>query len=523
MDQTFDAVIIGSGFGGALTAHALVEAGWSVLLLERGDWVQRGEAASRPENFATVSPHYARDAGYRVLQDGRSMTRLGALFCVGGASVFYGGVSFRLRENDFTPPPEIVGDSGAEWPIRYADLEPYYARAEQILGVSGVEGGDPTGPWRSTPYPASPAPRSLLSDRVARAALRLGLHPFALPMAIHHGGEVGRSPCIRCGACDGFACPVSAKNDLATRVIRPLLEQGLQLCPRTAAVRLGERGGRIREVECVGLDSGQRFTVRGREILLAAGALATPHLLLASSLERVNPGGTVVGRYLMRHVNSGVYGLLLRRCPPDGMTKEIGIHDYYAGDSAGPPGPLGSIQSWPVPPPGIARIELPAPLAWLADHLALPRSAGLLVIAEDQPQYDNGVRLDPEQHDIAGLPGLLIRHHYSPRDLAANRALRRRARRILLRTGAVPYFHLPIRTFSHALGTVRMGREEHSSALDAGCRFRGVENLRVVDASVFPTSAAVNPSLTIAANALRVAATLTGTGAATVAASEGMA
>jgi choline dehydrogenase-like flavoprotein len=524
MDQTFDAVIIGSGFGGALTAHALVEAGWSVLLLERGDWVERGPAASRIENFVLHTRHFARDAAYLVAQDGRGVARTGALFCVGGASVFYGGVSFRLREQDFLPPPEITGDSGAAWPIRYADLEPYYGLAERIIGVSGTEGGDLTAPWRSTPYLTAPSAFSPLSERVAAGARSLGLHPFPLPMAIHHGGEPGRASCIRCGACDGFACPVSAKNDLATRVITPLLAKGLRLASGTAAVRLVGNGRRIDAVECVELANGRRFSVRGREIFLAAGALATPQLLLASGLDWTNPGGDSVGRYLMRHVNSIIFGYLRERFRPDGFGKDLAIHDFYEGDAASgaPPGPLGGIQSLPTPPLGVVKAQVPAPLPWVAARL-LPRGAGLLTIAEDQPRAENRVRLDPSTRDTAGLPGLRITHRYTARDRAADRALCARARQILRASGALFCYRRPIRTFSHALGTVRMGREERSSALDAGCRFRGIENLRVVDGSVFPTSAAVNPSLTIAANALRVAASLTGAGTATLAASEGMA
>src|SRR5262249_54016245 len=151
----------------------------------------------------------------------------------------------------FAPPAAIVGDSGAAWPISYADLEPYYAHAEQLIGVSGAERGDPTAPWRSTAYASTPGPFSELSNRIALAAEVLGLHPFPLPRAIHQGGGPGRAACVRCGCCDGFACPVSAKNDLATRIITPLLGRGLQLSSGTAAVRLVASGDRIAYVECV--------------------------------------------------------------------------------------------------------------------------------------------------------------------------------------------------------------------------------------------------------------------------------
>ncbi len=509
MPDTFDAVIIGSGFGGALTAHALVEAGWSVLLIERGDWVERGEAASRIENFVLYTPHFDMDSGYTVAQQGRPVKPIGALFCVGGASVFYGGVSFRMREHDFDPPPEITGDTGAEWPISYADLEPYYSSAERLIGVSGAEVGDPTAPWRSTPYFAPPTPFSPVSEKVAAAARSLGLHPFPMPRAIHDGGEEGRATCIRCGACDGFACPVGAKNDLAIRIIEPLLGKGLHLAPGTAAVRLVERHGRIEAVECVERATGNRFTVRAGEFVLAAGALATPHLLLASRLDRLNPSGHSIGRYLMRHVNSLTYGYLREPVTDNGFGKDMAIHDFYEGDSApdAPTGPLGGIQSLPTPPLGLVKLQVPPPLPLVA-KLFLRRGAGLLTIAEDQPRRENRVTLENGE-DSVGLPALRITHRYTRRDLAADRALRARARRILYAAGALFCYRRSIRTFSHALGTVRMGRDERRSPLDESCRFRGVQNLRVVDASVFPTSGAVNPSLTIAANALRVAASMT--------------
>jgi choline dehydrogenase-like flavoprotein len=506
MDREFDAVIVGSGFGGAMTARILVEAGWAVLLVERGGWVERGPKAVRPENFAILSPHYARDAGYVVRDGSGPLQPVGAVFCVGGPSVFYGGVSFRFREPDFHPSPEITGSSGAEWPIDYAHLEPFYSMAERIIGVAGVAGQDRTEPPHGVGYLAEPAALSPLSRRIEGAALRLGLHPFLLPMAIYEGGEARRSGCVRCGTCDGFACAIGAKNDLATRVIAPMLGAGLSLLPHTAVTRLVVRQGKIQGLECLDLTTLRRFVVRGRQVILAAGALATPHLLLASGLERANPAGRVVGRYLTRHINTAVFGLLPRSVARDRFVKQLGIHDYYGGDTGrdAPPGPLGGIQSLATPPLTVVRTQVPALVGWMAGML-LDRTAGLLTIAEDQPRRENGVALDPDRTDGAGLPGLAITHGYSARDIAADRALRRRTRRILRAAGAVAFYQHPIRTFSHALGTVRMGKDEQSAPLDGFGRFRGIENLTVADGSALPTSAAVNPSLTIAANALRIA------------------
>jgi choline dehydrogenase-like flavoprotein len=505
MTGTFDAVIIGSGFGGGFAAQVLVEAGWSVLLIERGGWVPRGPESSRIENFVILSPYYRQDAEYQTRQGTRRPRRVGALFCVGGASVFYGGVSFRFRETDFEPNALLNADSGATWPIGYPDLEPYYTRAERLLAVSGTAGADPTEPWRSAPYPAPSNPLSALSSRLASSARSLGFSPFPLPMAINFGQVGQQRACVRCGACDGWACPVSAKNDVATRLLTPLTSRGLTLRARTAAVRLIERNRRIEAVECVDLENGTRYTVRATEVFLAAGALATPQLLLASGLAERNPAGDTIGRYLTRHANAIVFGRLRQEFPRDGLGKDLAVLDFYAGDSrrpGAPSGPLGSLQSMPPPSIGVIATQIPRPLPWLAERF-LRRAAGLLAIGHEQPSAANRVMLDPSRPDPAGLPGLTIEHQYSQRDQAALRALCRRARDILRGAGAYLFYRHPIRTFSHAMGTVRMGVDPVTSPLDAECRFRGIDNLRIVDASAFPTSGGVNPSLTIAANSLR--------------------
>ena len=501
-------MVIGSGFGGCMAALELVAAGWRVLMLERGGWVERGPQNWLADGAFTLTPHYAADSAYRVLQ-GRRWAEQRLCTNVGGPSVFYGGASFRFRARDFDPVPEIVGETGAAWPVGYGALEPFYAEAERLLAVAGAAGEDPTEPPRSTPYPHPPARLAAASRMIAEAARSLGLHPFRIPLAISRDG------CRACTTCDAFACAVSAKNDLATRILPGLLAERMELRANTLAVRLVAKGERIAAVECADRLSGERFTVRAGTVVLAAGALATPHLLLASGLERINPAGRVVGRYLMRHCNAMTYGIFPRRPNPAGEHhKQIAIHDFYWGDDApgAPRGKLGNLQQVMTPPAGLLAHVLPGPVA---DALApaVTHLTGLLAVAEDQPRAENRVRVDPSARDAYGLPKMVVEHRYTPRDLAARRALVRRAKQILRRAGAWGTVTWKVSTFSHAVGTVRMGTDERTSALDEGCRFRGMENLYVTDGSVFPTSAGVNPSLTIAANALRVGRRIAGTAA----------
>jgi len=514
-DQVYDAVVVGSGFGGAMVAHQLVAAGERVLMVERGDWVTRGPHNRAPGGAWAVEPDHARETPWQV--DVATNRRIEAFHCVCGPSVFYGGAALRFREADFYVNPEIVGDSGAAWPFGYDELEPYYTAAERLLGVAGESGTDPTEPARSAPFPYDPGPLSGAGRILGDAALRLGLHPFRIPLAINYEAGGGRAACERCSTCDGFACPVSAKNDLATCVLPALVRAGMELRTNTAAVRLRAAGGRVRGVECVDRQTGERWTARGARYVLAAGALVTPYLLLASGAEQLAPGGDVVGRYLMRHRNSIVFGVFPRR-PNAALEfhKHFAIHDFYFGHPSpnAPPGKLGGIQQWAPPPPSSVRVMLRdrRPL----NHVlapGVPLTTGLLTIAEDQPQSGNGVHVDASRRGPFGLPRLAVTHRYARRDEAAGRVLVREAKRIMRAAGAVYSYVYEIDTFSHALGTVRMGSDPRRSALDENGRFRGLENLYVADGSAFPTSGGVNPSLTIAACALRVGARLAGASA----------
>ncbi len=518
MDR-YDAIIIGSGFGGGGVAHQLVRAGWRVLMLERGERVERGDHNWEPDGSLDLTPFYSKETPYCVAEQidktasklDKLMTRrtgattVASCYCVGGPSVFYGAVSLRLRETDFHPDP-VHGDSEADWPFGYDTLESHYCAAEALLDVAGEAGGDPTEPPRSAAYPQSPAPLSATSQMISGAADRLGLRPFRLPLAINYGAAEDRDACVGCTTCDTFACAIGAKNDVATRVLAPLLARGLELRPNTVVTRLVVDGDRVVAVEATDRQSGEPLRFEATHFVVSAGALATPHLLLASGLDQLNPGGDVVGRYLTRHCNAIAFGLFRRPVnPAREFHKQVALHDYYHGDErVASLGKLGGIQQLHSPPVGLVHQHLPPGLAHLVGALIVPRMTGLLVMAEDEPRYDNRVMLRKGAADEFGLPAAEIRHVYTERDLGARDALLVRAREVLTEAGALWCYSHYIHTFSHAAGTVRMGSDPSKSALDEYCRFRGVQNLRVVDASILPSGGGVNPSLTVAANALRV-------------------
>jgi choline dehydrogenase-like flavoprotein len=261
-------------------------------------------------------------------------------------------------------------------------------------------------------------------------------------------------------------------------------------------------------VEVVDRGGGPIRRLRAKHVILAAGALATPHLLLASGLDTRSPARHAVGRYLTRHFNRIVFGLFPTR-PDRGhrFVKQVAITDFYHGHAWTGPGKLGVLQQMAMPPLSVVAQQIPR---WLVPAAAqvLGRSAALLGIAEDEPQLRNGVAIDRSERDRFGLPRLTVQHEYTARDRQAGAALAYCARRILREAGALTCYSRTISTFSHALGTVRMGDDPLTAPLDASGHYRGLENLYVMDGSALPTSGGVNPSLTIAANALRCASLL---------------
>ena len=501
----YDAIVIGSGFGGAMIAHRLSEQGLKVAIIERGDWVSRG-----PENWSKtgsidLTPNYDKSVPYEVHKGGNKK-QMGVYSAVGGPSLFYGGVSFRFREEDFYPPEEIVSGSNAQWPIDYNALEKYYDQAEQLLQIAGESGIDPTEPHRNFPFPFAAAPYASVSLKIKEAAQSLGLKPFHLPLAINYFNGA-RPVCQLCTTCDTYACAIGAKNDLETMILDAARKnRTIDIYANTIVHTLKANHGKVEGVYCIDKITNEDVRFHAAYVVVSAGALASPHLILNSELEKLNPAGHIVGRYLMRHINSIVFGVFPHVADQQNrFHKEMAIMDFYFGhkDIAYPTSKLGSLQQVPTPGKGLVEDALPKPLGKIVAQ-GVKYITGLLAIAEDQPQYKNHIRVDKVQISNFNLGTPIVWHEYSARDKAAVLALIKPAKDIMKKAGALFSYVHHIRTFSHSAGTIRMGDDERYSPLDKNCNFRGVENLYVVDACFMPTSSAVNPSLTIAANALRV-------------------
>lgn len=508
--KSYDYVIVGSGFGGSMAARNLIEKGKTVLLIDRGVWPLRDDSCW-DENALHLEGHlYRSKTPFLVDQKKGKVEEMWPDDTVGGMSTLYGAVSFRMRKEDFAGAPlpnSSQRDESTAWPYGYKELKPYYKSAEKILGIAGIKGKDITEPPIAGKYLHEPSTvLSRPSEKIWNAAEKMGLHPFFLPMAINYSGKHGKEKCILCSTCDHYLCKIEAKNDLTVMVLPQLVEKGLHILPGTRVLNINFTRKRATSLDFIDQSTGEKSQVRAKKIIIAGGALSSPHLLLTSRVDQLT-GNKNIGHYLMRHVNGVVAGVFTRKANPENiLQKQIGIPDFYhggpEGSEASPPGPWGMIQDVSSIGKGVIKANAPLGLKNIA-ALASDFLINLLCIGEDTPSYENRVFIDEKSKDSAGMSYLRVYHRYNERDLAARDALYREARKILKKAGAFFFYNMPIETFSHGLGTCRMGRSIENSVVDGNCKVWGTDNLYVMDGSVMPAGGSVNPSLTIAALALK--------------------
>jgi choline dehydrogenase-like flavoprotein len=490
-----DVVVVGTGMGGGTLAWALRDSGASILMLERGDFLPR-ERENWSPHAVFIENRYKAAETWRDAHNGWFAP--GVHYFVGGNTKVYGAALPRLRADDFAEIQHAGGVSPA-WPITYDDLAPYYDRAERLYWVHGEMGADPTDPPRSGPFPFPPMPPDPYMAELAERFRAQGLNPAPLPIGLDFrlGGR-----CIRCGTCDAFPCRVLAKGDAESCAVRPALESpDVALWTGSLATRIttSASGDRVTGVDVV--RDGEPIRVSADIVVVACGAVNSAALLLRSANERYPRGlansSGLVGRNYMVHNNSVLVAIDPRRTNPTVFQKTIAINDFYrAGRDVEFPFPMGSLQ--PVGKLHGAMMRGAAP--YLPERVlgaAARKSVDWWVMSEDLPDPANRVTLDGNGQIVV---------HWRPNNLAAHDKLMEQATTMLRRAGYPMLLsrQMGIATNSHQCGTMRFGGDPRRSVLDPYCRAHDLDNLYVVDASFFPSSAAVNPALTIAAQALRV-------------------
>jgi len=522
----YDVIIIGTGAGGGTLVHALASSGKNILLIERGDYVRR-EKANWDSRAVNVEGKYQTKEEWRD-KNGKPL-HPHTNYYVGGNTKFYGAALFRLRKEDFGEVRHFGGISPA-WPISYDDLEPYYLKAECLYHVHGKRGEDPTEPKASGPYPHPPISHEPRVQQLSDDFERLGLKPFHTPLGLQIDEQNPQaSKCIRCDTCDGYACLVGAKSDAQVLCVDPALRFPNVTLLTNAYVERLETSASGREVTGVRVQrNGAVESYSADFVVVSCGAINSAALLLRSANEKhprgLANGSDVVGRHYMGHVNSVL--LALSKCPnPTLYQKTLAVNDFYFA-SKDWEYPMGHF-SFVAKLDGVA-LSAGAPAiapGWTLDLMA-QHALSFWLTSEDLPDPNNRVRLDREGRIVL---------EYTPNNEEAHRRLTAKLKDLMKQqTKCGVHGHdcheglfarnlflgdrIPLAGVAHQNGTIRFGHDPKTSALDVNCKAHEVDNLYVVDGSFFPSSAAVNPALTIMANALRIGDHLLGRfGAKTVA------
>ena len=510
-ERQFDVIIIGTGAGGGTLAYKLAPSGKRILILERGDYVPREKDNWNPQ-VVNVEARYNTKEQWRD-KDGKEL-HPHTNYYVGGNTKFYGAALFRLRKEDFGEVRHHGGISPA-WPIAYDELEPYYSAAEYLYQVHGNRGEDPTEPPASKAYPWPAVSHEPRLERLAEDFRAAGLRPFHTPLGIMLDEANPRlSPCIRCNTCDGFPCLVHAKSDAQVLCIDPALQYPNVSLLTNALVKTLKTDGSGREVKEVVVErKGNLETYSADIVVVACGAINSAALLLRSANEKHPKGlansSDVVGRHYMGHTNSVL--MAISKCPnPTIFQKSLSVNDFYFG-SREFEYPMGHISFVGKLDAVTLRAGAPAIAPGFTLEFMAKHSLDFWLTSEDLPDPNNRVTIDRDGKVVLS---------YTPNNETAHEKLKAHLEQALKHNRCSVHGgdchhglfsrnlyvgqRIPLAGVAHQNGTIRFGSDPKASALDVNCKAHDLDNLYVVDGSFFPSSAAVNPALTIMANALRV-------------------
>ncbi len=525
-----DFVVVGAGAAGGVVARELSRAGFSVVVVEQGPHLRAPDFDH--DELATVqleaitNNHYTQPNTFRTSEQEEAKVQAVVQYArlVGGGSVHFTANYWRFHEIDFVEQSRkgpVDGAEMADWPLTYADLEPYYTRVEWEVGVSGLAGASPFDPPRSRPYPVPPLPIKSSGVLTERAARKLGWHAFPAPMAILSQPYRGRAACIQCGFCERFGCEVGAKSSTLAAMIPDAEATGRCQIRPFSYVRKIELDRRGRAIGVKYFDAQKREVFqRAKAVVVCANGAETPRLLLMSATNQfpdglANSSGTV-GRHLMfncyafargqfEHEINGYRGMVVTRV----------IHDTYELDPAlGLAGGGGFDFRFDWTPIAFALSGLgPDAPKWGPDYKRMlrdsyTRSLYALAHVSQLPVRSNSISLDPTVKDAWGLPAMRLTFKEHPNDERLMDWFRARTVELLDAAGATKVSAFPAgRVYPevHLLGTCRMGNDRRSSVVDRWHRTHDVPNLFLVDGSSFVTSGRGQPTMTIQALAFRAA------------------
>lgn len=483
-----DVLIIGSGPGGSGAASELVGSGLKVVVAERGGVIpdvprdQIVTAMYLEKRYTNAEPWYDGSNGQPFTP--------GTYYYVGGNTKFYGAAMPRFRAQDFESTPMDEGVSQG-WPFTYEDLEPWYTKAEKLYKVHGALGEDPTEPRHSGDFPFPALPHEPSIERFARALKAQGLHPYHSANALEVGTQAERD---EEKSSDGTPSYADRKGDSWNRILHPALDsdENIQLITELRITRLvpSEDGSHITAAE--GLYNGKPVTIHADRFILAAGAVNSATLLQRSGV--ANSSG-LVGRNYMVHNTTFLIGISPFRRNRTAWQKTIAVNDWYLRDGDRPP--LGNMQM--LGKLGAETLKGFFPyLPKFVLKMVTDRSIDLCLISEDVADPANRAVLEGDRTVV----------HWRRNNHRAHHQLVRNVTRAVRRAGYPIIFTrlMGIATNSHMCGTLVAGTDPERSVVDADCRSHDLDNLWVVDSSIFPSSTASNPVLTITANAMRVAA-----------------